>query len=116
MGIIRMKPTDTFDGTFRDRCWMEGDTFVRQRTQPARNATMEEIKTIRSEGALQKQPEAAQGRWTLSVPKADYWNLVAANPDLKSPDAEVMDRAWRKFSASAESLAYRVTTPTTRRK
>ncbi len=108
MPVLRFKPIDHYDGTYRDRIWMSGDTVIRKRSQPLRKATMEVVKDIRDHGELKKQPESSMGRWTLSIPKSDYWNLVAINPDLHSPDHDIMNRAWRKFSASAESLPYRV--------
>jgi len=108
MAVIRMKPINHFDGVYHDYIRMEGDSIVRTRSQPGRKAAMEAVKQFRDDRALEKQPDTSMGRWTLSVPWADYWNLAAANPDLNSDDATVSDKAWRKFSASAVSLPYRV--------
>lgn len=108
MPVLRFKPVDHFDGVFRDYIRMEGSSVVRTRWQPGRNEALEAVKLFRDNRMLEKQPETAMGRWTLSVPQADYWNLVAINPELNAADPDVLDRAWRKFSASPESLPYRV--------
>lgn len=109
MSVIRFKPFRHYDGVFLDEIRMEGDHFVRERVQPARKATMQAIADVQRAGYLNGHVDTSMGRWALSIPHADYWNLVAANPDLNSPDKGIMNRAWRKFTASAESLPYRVT-------
>jgi hypothetical protein len=109
MPVLRMPECRHFDGTYLDSVRMEGDTFVRHRVQPARNATMRAIAEVQKAGHLNGHAETALGRWALSIPKSDFWNLVARNPDLNSPDKTTLDRAWRKFTASAESIPYRMT-------
>jgi len=107
MPTLRFKPIRHYDGTYLDEIEMSGDTVVRKRSQPARNQILETVKRMRLEGVT-KDSDHAVGRWTLSIPKSDYWNLVAINPDLQSPDIETQTKAWDKFIASSESLPYRV--------
>lgn len=108
MPVLHFEPIDHFDGVFRDYIRAEGSAIVRTRWQPGRDEAMRAIKQIRDEGWGNNQPETALGRATLVIPHADYWNLVAINPELNSTDRDTLDRAWRKFSASPESMPYRV--------
>lgn len=47
------------------------------------------------------------GALTLTIPELDYYVLIERFPDLKSPDAEIKTRAWKKFGRDAASLPYR---------
>ena len=112
MAVIRMKPIVNYDGTYLDRCHMSGDTFVRHRSQPLRDPALEQVKQIRQSDKMapSNQVDSSLGEWSLSIPKSDFWNLVARNPDLNSPDPDIKTRAWDKFTASSESMPYRMRT------
>lgn len=89
---------------------MSGDTFVRHRVQPARQPALEAVKTIRESGAMapSRQRESTLGEWAASIPKSDWWNLVACNPDLNAPDPEIQTRAIEKLLRSPEGAIYRM--------
>lgn len=48
------------------------------------------------------------GRVELRIPEFDYPFIRAMFPDVKSPDAEIRAKGWRKFALSPLSEPYRV--------
>jgi hypothetical protein len=47
------------------------------------------------------------GLLALQIPAADYMRMVAANPDLGSPDGKVQTAAWRKVMQDPAFKQYR---------
>ena len=70
-----------------------------------RRAILERVAQYRNEGAIRKTDGI---RWELSIPKADYAALIAANPALNSRDAKEKTASWHAFIASDASKIYRV--------
>jgi len=95
-----LSPSDT-----RTRVWFEQGHLVREHTQPNRRAVLEEVQTRRNNPGSVRDLSFA--RPALTIPELDWRRLVRANPDLKSPDAEIKTKAWMKFMNSSESLIYR---------
>lgn len=96
----------TEDGVTFAQWRVEGGQIVRETRQPSRRPILAELQEIRKEaGAL--RPLSFMG-WELCIPEADYWPLLAKYPELKSLDAEIKTRAWRRFMASSECDPYRV--------
>lgn len=73
--------------------------------QPSRDLILERNRAVRNEGVM-KQREGL--RVAMTIPWLDYWQLVKANPALKSHDKDEKRLAWTKFLASPESEPYRV--------
>jgi len=48
------------------------------------------------------------GSSVLNIPELDFYVLCKRYPDLMSPDAEIMTRAYEKFLRSPESEPYRI--------
>ena len=78
---------------------------MRLMTQDQDHILDENAEIRKNEGALRKLQAM---EWALQIPTLDYYNLTKANPELVSPDAEIRNKAWRKFIESDISLPYRV--------
>lgn len=48
------------------------------------------------------------GSSVLNIPELDFYVICNRYPDLMSPDAEIMSRAFEKFLRSPESEPYRI--------
>ena len=97
----RSQPNDT-----KTRVWFEHGHLVREHTQPTRRAVLAEVQTRRDNPGTVRDL-AGIGRPALTIPELDWTRLTRANPDLKSPDAEIKTKAWLKFIQSSESFIYR---------
>jgi hypothetical protein len=96
-----LSPSDT-----RTRVWFEHGHIVREHAQPNRRAVLREVQTRRDNPGTVRDL-AGIGRPALTIPELDWIRITRANPDLKSPDAEIKTKAWLRFIQSSESFIYR---------
>ena len=102
---------DIFDGAIRTRRWWDGTKFMRLMTQETDHILAENAEIRKNKPALRKMQAM---EWSLQIPTLDYYNIIKANPDLTCADAEIRNKAWRKYIVSDESLPYRVREQTSR--
>jgi len=95
-----------FDGVIHQEIYTDGDRLVSKVSQPNRKAILEHNAQVRRNPEVLKN--SSFGGLELSIPELDYHRLVAANPDLASPDSATRTRAWRAFFYSDAALPYRV--------
>lgn len=88
-----------FDGVRAISWFVEAGKLVRQERQPARDVIMKRVQRLRIENREALKPEVAHLRPTAMIPEQDFDYLLARNPDLKAPDAEIRAKAWKKFLA-----------------
>lgn len=72
---------------------------------PDRARVLSENKILRESGGA---PMQDFGAVELRIPELDYYIIRERFPDLKSPDAEIRTRAWKKFLADPRSEIYKV--------
>lgn len=79
------------------------------RGNPGRAGLLQYLHDIRT-GYTPTPPNASFdfGAVMLNIPELDYYIITERFPDLKSPDAEIKTRAWKKFARSEASLPYRM--------
>ncbi len=94
-----VKTGEYYDG-IRHIEWKEqlGKTVRRDR-QPGRKIILERNARLRNEArdAINHKFLGGLLRPTATIPEKDFEYLVKINPDLMSPDKEILARAWKKF-------------------
>jgi hypothetical protein len=100
-----LKHQVTEGGLFLERVGLEGGRIYRELVQPSRELILQHNAHARAAGG---PSDLSFGRLQLRIPLEDLAQLYLLNPELNSPDAQIMTQAWRRFVASPESLPYRV--------
>ena len=106
MGFLAMKTRFTDGVMIRDTVYdSDGAHALLYQDPNQRKAILDRNQQLRKEDALTNMQHMGL---ELTIPLEDYYTLLRNYPDLKSPDKQTRDIAWRTFMGTSECTPYRV--------